>query len=63
MVIAAGSLVPPGKIVESGYLYLGSPVKKIRPLTQQERRFFKYSANNYKNLKQQYLQQPHEHCD
>ncbi|WP_414673260.1 gamma carbonic anhydrase family protein, partial [Methylophaga sp. UBA1464] len=33
VVIGAGSLVPPGKKLESGYLYFGSPVKQIRPLT------------------------------
>jgi carbonic anhydrase/acetyltransferase-like protein (isoleucine patch superfamily) len=29
--IGAGSLVPQNKRLESGYLYLGSPVKQIRP--------------------------------
>ncbi|ODN65494.1 UDP-3-O-[3-hydroxymyristoyl] glucosamine N-acyltransferase [Methylophaga muralis] len=29
VVIGAGSLVPPGKKLESGYLYLGSPVNKF----------------------------------
>ncbi len=35
--IAAGALVPPGKHLESGYLWTGSPVKKSRPLTEKER--------------------------
>ena len=30
VMIGAGSLVPPGKRLESGYLYLGSPVRQIR---------------------------------
>ncbi len=28
VLIGAGSLVPPGKRLESGFLYLGSPVKR-----------------------------------
>jgi carbonic anhydrase/acetyltransferase-like protein (isoleucine patch superfamily) len=31
VMIGAGSLVPQNKRLESGYLYLGSPVKQIRP--------------------------------
>lgn len=33
VMIGAGSLVLPSKRLQSGYLYLGSPVKQIRPLT------------------------------
>jgi carbonic anhydrase/acetyltransferase-like protein (isoleucine patch superfamily) len=55
VVIGAGSLVPPGKRLESGFMYMGSPVKQIRPLKDSERRFFTYSANNYVKLKDGYL--------
>lgn len=55
VVIGAGSLVPPGKRLESGFMYMGSPVKQVRPLKDSERRFFTYSANNYVNLKNTYL--------
>lgn len=55
VVIGAGSLVPPGKRLESGFMYMGTPVKQIRPLKDSEKRFFAYSANNYVNLKNQYL--------
>lgn len=55
VVIGAGSLVPPGKRLESGFLYMGSPVKQIRPLKQTEKDFFSYSANNYVKLKNTYL--------
>lgn len=55
VVIGAGSLVPPGKRLESGYLYIGSPVKQARPLKDSERRFFNYSASNYVKLKNAYL--------
>ncbi len=28
VMIGAGTLIPPGKVLESGYLYVGSPAKK-----------------------------------
>jgi carbonic anhydrase/acetyltransferase-like protein (isoleucine patch superfamily) len=55
VVIGAGSLVPPGKTLESGYLYVGSPVKKARRLNQQEENFLSYSPKKYVELKDQYL--------
>ncbi|AUH49574.1 gamma carbonic anhydrase family protein [Chromobacterium sp. ATCC 53434] len=47
VLVGAGSLVPPGKRLESGYLYLGNPVKQARPLTDKELAYFKYSAEHY----------------
>src|SRR5690606_27622526 len=47
VMIGAGSLVPPNKVLESGHLYVGSPVKKVRPLTEKEIAFLPYSAQNY----------------
>ena len=55
VVIGAGALVPPGKQLESGYLYIGSPCKKARPLKASEKAFFTYSAQNYVSLKNEYL--------
>ncbi|WP_215845441.1 MULTISPECIES: gamma carbonic anhydrase family protein [Pantoea] len=55
VMIGAGSLVPPGKRLESGYLYLGSPVKQIRPLNEKEIEGLLYSANNYVGWKDDYL--------
>lgn len=57
VMVGAGSLVPPGKKLERGYLYLGSPVKQIRPLTEQEIEGLRYSANNYVSWKNEYLAQ------
>jgi len=57
VVVAAGSLVPPGKKLVSGFVYMGSPCKQARPITQQERDFFSYGANNYVKLKNEYLEQ------
>ena len=47
VMIGAGSLVPPRKRLESGYLYVGSPVQKVRPLTEKEMEFLPYSARHY----------------
>lgn len=55
VMIGAGSLVPPGKILQSGYLYVGSPIKQIRPLTDKERAFLTYSSAHYVRLKNDYL--------
>lgn len=55
VIIGAGSIVSPGKHLESGYLYLGSPAKKIRPLTEAEKEFLKYSAEHYAKLKNEYV--------
>ena len=53
--VGANSLVPPGKTVEEGYLWLGSPVKKIRKLNATEREFLLYSAEIYVLLKDEYM--------
>jgi len=55
VIIGAGSLVPPGKRLESGFLYVGSPVKQARALTDKERAFFTYTAGNYVKLKDLHL--------
>lgn len=57
VMIGAGSLVPPGKRLESGYLYLGSPVKQVRPLSEAEIAGLLYSSNNYVGWKNEYLDQ------
>ena len=58
VILGAGSLVPPAKTLESGYLYVGRPAKKIRALTPQEISYFPYTAQNYVDLKDEYLQEP-----
>lgn len=55
VVLGAGSLVPPGKRLESGYLYVGRPAKQIRPLTEKEINYFRYTAGNYVKLKDKHL--------
>lgn len=53
-IIAAGSLVTPNKKLESGFLWMGSPVKKIRPLSKDEIESIEYSALNYVELKKRH---------
>ncbi|GEA08962.1 gamma carbonic anhydrase family protein [Alteromonas sp. KUL42] len=55
--IGAGTLVPPNKQLESGYLYVGNPMQKKRPLKESEIAFLKQSAVNYVLLKDEYLTQ------
>lgn len=57
VMIGAGSLVAPGKRLLSGHLYVGSPARQIRPLTQGELAGLTYSANNYVRWKDEYLAQ------
>ena len=56
IIIGANSLVPPGKKLTRGFLYVGSPVVQKRPLTPTEIDFILYSAQNYVALKEQYRQ-------
>lgn len=55
VILGAGSLVPPGKRLRSGYLYVGSPAKQARPLKEQEREFLEYSYRHYIHLKNQHM--------
>ncbi|WP_372739984.1 gamma carbonic anhydrase family protein [Neptunomonas sp.] len=57
VVIGAGSLVPPGKTLASGFLYVGRPAKQVRALTEKEMDYFTYTAGNYVKLKDQHLQE------
>ena len=50
-IVGAGSLVTPGKLLESGYLWLGSPVRQVRPLSDDEIKAIEYSTNHYVKLK------------
>ncbi|CAJ0999587.1 gamma carbonic anhydrase family protein [Sodalis praecaptivus] len=57
VVIGAGSLVASGKRLHSGYLYFGSPARRVRRLTPAEIDNLIYSANNYVQWKDDYLNQ------
>ena len=55
--IGAGTVVPPNKVLRSGYLYVGNPMKEARVLKERELAFLKESAQNYVKLKDEYLQE------
>lgn len=57
IILGAGALVPPGKKLKGGYLYVGTPAKEARALTESEFDFLRYSAKHYIALKDQYLAQ------
>ena len=52
--IGADSVVPPGKRLESGGLYLGSPARRVRDLTAREMEQVLYIAAHYVRLKNDY---------
>ncbi|MBN9229878.1 MAG: gamma carbonic anhydrase family protein [Legionella sp. 40-6] len=56
VLVAAGSVVAPGKILEAGHLYLGNPAKLARVLTAKEIEQLEYSAAHYVRLKNKYLE-------
>lgn len=55
VMLAAGSLVSPGKRLESGWLYRGRPAEAVRQLSERELEMLRYSAAHYVRLKDQYL--------
>lgn len=56
VIVAAGSLVPPGKHLESGYLYMGTPAKRVRKLTDEERASIKENSDHYVTYARTYMQ-------
>jgi carbonic anhydrase/acetyltransferase-like protein (isoleucine patch superfamily) len=54
VIVGAGALVTPGKRLQSGFLYVGSPARKVRPLTDSEKTHFVDTAHNYIELKNDY---------
>ena len=54
VLLAAGSMVPPGKRLESGWLYRGAPAVQARRLTDAELAHLRYSAAHYVRLKDRY---------
>lgn len=55
VMLAAGSLVSPGKRLESGWLYRGRPARPVRELDDRERDMLRYSAEHYVRLKERHL--------
>lgn len=55
--IGAGTVVPPNKVLRSGYLYVGNPMIEKRKLSDGEVAFLKQSALNYVKLKDEYIEE------
>ena len=56
--VGAGALVPPGKVVGEGEMWLGNPARMVRMLRDTEIEALYYSAQHYVRLKDRYLAQP-----
>ncbi len=55
VMVGAGTLVPPGKKLDRGYLYVGNPCKRSRKLSDRELAYLQYSAEHYVRLKNRYF--------
>jgi carbonic anhydrase/acetyltransferase-like protein (isoleucine patch superfamily) len=59
VIIGAGSVVTPGKQLESGHLYVGNPARRARELRPEEIARIPKMAHDYVLLKNEYaLQSP-----
>lgn len=47
VIIGAGSVVLENTLCESGYLYAGTPAKKIKPLTDEQKQMLRKLPDNY----------------
>jgi carbonic anhydrase/acetyltransferase-like protein (isoleucine patch superfamily) len=54
VLLGAGSLVPEGRVLKSGWLYLGRPARAVRELAAEEMDYFAYLAANYVRLAAEY---------
>ncbi len=55
VMIGAGAIVTPGKRLGTRGLYVGSPARRVRELTDKEVAFLTYSAAHYVKVKDNYL--------
>jgi len=56
VIVGAGSLVTQKSQLESGCLYIGRPARRLRALSDEEKAYIHYSAQNYVRLKNKYMQ-------
>lgn len=54
VIIGAGTVIPPGRQLNSGYLYVGNPARQVRPLIESEKELLRYGSANYIKLKDTY---------
>ncbi len=55
VIVGAGSVVPPGKQLNSGYLYVGNPARQVRPLIESEKEMLLSGCAQYIKLKNTYM--------
>jgi len=55
--LAAGSLVPEGKVLRGGYLYAGAPARERRELSDEEEELLSLSAGHYVELSKTYKEE------
>ena len=53
--VGARCLVPPGKVVQTGEMWMGNPGRMVRMLSDREIEMLYYSAQHYIRLKNEYL--------
>jgi len=46
-IVAAGSIVLENTIVESGFIYAGAPAKKIKPISEEQRKLLELLPDRY----------------
>ena len=63
VMVAAGSVVPPGKHLKSGGMYVGSPVKKKRALKISEKKYILTNAKNYSEIMIQHKNNQYSYDD
>lgn len=52
--LGAGTLVTPGQVLEGGSLWLGSPARRVRALSDRELEYLEYLAERYVQLAQRH---------
>ncbi len=57
VLLGAGSLVPGGRRLEGGTLWMGTPARRVRSLSDREREFLAYSAEHYTALGRRCLEE------
>jgi len=55
--VAAGSIVTPGKRVKSGQLWAGTPARYVRDLKESDLEMMKYTAPHYVKLAREYIEE------
>jgi len=54
VMVGAGTLVSGGQLLESGFLYVGQPARRARPLGERELAYLDYAAAHYCELAAHY---------